>query len=106
MQNPMFDKDEIAELTHEEYVEELEELGIETEGMQDFEMRMTVEGTTKVAEAFEEMLVKIDSASTNFNELVEMHQKLEPKHARSPKRYAIHKKAVERRRKRKNGGKK
>lgn len=106
MKDPMFDRDEITELTHEEYVEALEEMGLDTEGVQDFEGRLTPESTIELADAFEEFAMIIDGGSASMNQLVEMHQKLEPRHARSPKRYAAHKRAVERRKKRKRGGKK
>lgn len=98
MQNPMFDKDEITELTEEEYIEGLEELGLEP-------MTLTMDATRKIAESFEEMALAMNDGAP-FNELREMHQRLEPKHARSPKRHLLHKKAVENRKKRKRGGKK
>lgn len=94
------------ELTHEQYIEQLEEMGLNTEGVQDFEGRLTSESVQKLGDAFEEMLLGIDEASGSINGLVEMHQKLEPRHARSPKRHLLHKKAVENRKKRKRGGKK
>lgn len=104
MQNPLFDNDETTELTHEEYKEALEELGIPTEGIEDFEPRLTQDSVIQLAGAFEEFSTILTGG--DFGEMREMYQKLQPKHARSPKRHLQHKKAVERRKKRKNGGKK
>lgn len=107
-----------TELTHEEYIEELETMGLSTEGLQNFEGRLTeaqaealdeigrltAESTERLAAQFEEFGSVISGGA--FGELVEMRQRLEPKHARSPKRHLLHKKAVENRKKRKRGGKK
>lgn len=93
-----------SELTHEEYIEELETMGIDTTGIEDFEGRLTTQSVNALADAFTEFDTIL--AGGNLNELVEMHQRLEPKHARSPKRHLLHKRAVAARKKRKKGGKK
>jgi hypothetical protein len=93
-----------TELTHEEYIEQLEEMGLDTTGLEDFEGRLTEQSINALAEGFEEFSTILTGG--NVNELVEMRQRLEPKHARSPKRHLLHKKAVENRKKRKKGGKK
>lgn len=93
-----------SELTHEEYVEQLEEMGLDTTGIEDFEGRLTTHSVNALAEAFEEFDTILTGGTVN--QMIEMRQKLEPKHARSPKRHLLHKKAVENRKKRKRGGKK
>jgi hypothetical protein len=103
-----------TELTHEQYLEELAEMGLDPEQLtqEDDETqealneigRITIEATTRLAEQFQEFSEVITGGS--FSEMVEMQQRLEPKHARSPKRHLLHKKAVENRKRRKRGGKK